>query len=225
MSTGANLRSIGAIRDFRAALIGFIEDAKLALMEAHSDVMKTTMWIENDRIGHWQQALRKRHEKVQQCKSDLYRAQMQSRDERPSCVVERKALAKAEAECDEAQRKIDACKRAVALLDREGLLFKAALAGFSTSLELDLPNAVAHLDRLMDTIQKYLSLVAPSDGAVQGTTGGAAGDGASVGGTGAADAQGGSMAPREADDRRAGGSSDVGDGSSSGAAPATGDRP
>jgi hypothetical protein len=84
---------------------------------------------------------------------------------------------------------------------------------------------VAHLDRLMDTIQKYLSLVAPSDGAVQGTTGGAAGDGASVGGTGAADAQGGSMAPREADDRRAGGSSDVGDGSSSGAAPATGDRP
>ncbi len=163
MASGANLKSIDAIRDFRAALIEFMEEGKMALMEAHSDVLKTTMWIQHDRIGHWQHAVRKRHEKVQQCKSELYRAQMQSRDERPSCVVERKALAKAQQEADEAQRKIDACKKSMALLDREGLLFKAALAGFSTSLELDMPNVVAHLERLMDTISKYVAMVAPSD--------------------------------------------------------------
>lgn len=163
MASGANLKSVDAIRDFRAALIEFAEEGKLALMEAHSDVLKTTMWIQHDRIGYWQHAVRKRHEKVQQCKSELYRAQMQSRDERPSCVVERKALAKAEAAADEAQHKIEACKRALAVLDREGLLFKAALAGFSTSLEVDIPTVVAHLDRLMDTIAKYVAMVAPSD--------------------------------------------------------------
>lgn len=162
-TTGANLKTISAIRDFRAALVSFMEDAKLALSEAHADVLKTHSWIQHDRIAYWQHALKKRHEKVQMAKSELTRAQLQSRDERPSCVVERKALAKAQAEWDEAQHKVESCRRAMTLLDREGLLFKAALGGFSTSLELDLPNAVAHLDRLMDTLEKYFSILPPPD--------------------------------------------------------------
>jgi hypothetical protein len=162
-TTGANLKTVSAIREFRSALVSFMEDAKLALAEAHADVLKTHSWIQHDRIAFWQHALKKRHEKVQIAKSELTRAQLQSRDERPSCVVERKALAKAQAEWDEAQRKVESCRRALTLLDREGLLFKAALGGFSTALELDLPNGVAHLDRLMDTLDKYFSIVAPAD--------------------------------------------------------------
>lgn len=160
---GANIKTVEAIRDFRAALVSFIEDAKLAVTEAHADVLKTNSWIQHDRIGYWQHAKKKRHEKVQLARSELTRAQLQSRDERPSCVLERKALAKAQAEYDEAERKAEACRKAMALLDREGLLFKAALAGFSTSLELELPNAVAHLDRLMDTLEKYFATVAPKE--------------------------------------------------------------
>lgn len=160
---GANVKTISAIRDFKIALIEFIEDAKLALTEAHADVLKTGAWIQHDRMGHWQHARKKRHEKVQMAKSELTRAQLQSRDERPSCVLERKALAKAQAELDEAERKVQSCRKALSLLEREGLLFKAALAGFSTSLELDLPNALAHLERLMDTLEKYFSLAPASD--------------------------------------------------------------
>jgi len=161
MATGANVKTIDVIRDFRGTLISFTEDARLALMEAHSDVQKTVGWIQYDRMGFWAHALKKRHEIVQRCKLELARAQLQSRDERPSCVLERKALVKAQAEFDEAQRKLDSCKKAVALLDREGLLFKAALAGFSTHVEIDLPRAIAHLERLMQTLEQYFSVSAP----------------------------------------------------------------
>lgn len=161
LSNGANVKTIDVIRDFRATLISFTEDAKLALMEAHSDVQKTVGWIQYDRMGFWANALKKRHEIVQRCKLELARAQLQSRDERPSCVLERKALVKAQAEFDEAQRKLDACKKGLALLDREGLLFKAALAGFSTNVEIDLPRAIAHLERLMQTLEQYFSVSAP----------------------------------------------------------------
>jgi len=160
---GANLNSLEAIKQFKIAMIEFTEDAKLALMEAHADVQKTTAWITHDRVPYWTHQVKKRHEKVQQAKSDLYRAQLQSRDERPTALLERKMLARAEESLAEAQRKIEACRKAVLLLDREGLLFKAALAGFSTSLELDLPNAAAHLERLLDTLTKYLSITAPKD--------------------------------------------------------------
>lgn len=183
---GANVKTISAIRDFKIALIEFIDDAKLALTEAHADVLKTGAWIQHDRMGYWQHAKKKRHEKVQMAKSELTRAQLQSRDERPSCVLERKALAKAQAEFDEAERKVEGCRRALSLLEREGLLFKAALAGFSTSLELDLPNALAHLERLMDTLEKYFSLAPASDqdgGSGAATPAAGASGGASPGST------------------------------------------
>jgi len=165
--SGANIKTISAIQEFRAALVGFMEDAKLAVCEAHADVLKTHSWIQQDRIGYWQHVKKKRHEKVLQARGELTRAQLQSRDERPSCVLERKALVKAQAEFDEAERKVESCRKALSLLDREGLLFKAALAGFSTTLEQDLPNAVGHLDRLMDTLEKYFSIAAPRDGAMK----------------------------------------------------------
>lgn len=163
MSSGANVGNFDALRAARAAILGFMEDAVLALTEAHADVTKTKAWIQYDRIGHWQHAVKKLHAKVQQAKSELVRAQLQSRDERPSCVLERKALARAEEQLHEAETKLQSCRRAMALLDREGLLFKASLASFSTALEVDLPRSVAHIDGLLETLAKYVSITAPKE--------------------------------------------------------------
>ncbi|MCA9286391.1 MAG: hypothetical protein KDA22_14290 [Phycisphaerales bacterium] len=161
MTNRANLMSMQALRDAKAAMIEFIEEGKLAVMEAEADVQKTVFWLESDRLTHWQVQVRKCHAKVQQAKSDLYRAQMASRDERPSCVLERKMLARAQEAFDHAERKVKDTKRWIQTLQREAILFKAALASFGSLLELDLPNAVAHLERLMDHVEAYASLKAP----------------------------------------------------------------
>ncbi|HMN95201.1 MAG TPA: hypothetical protein PKC43_02440 [Phycisphaerales bacterium] len=190
MAIGANVADFDALRAARAAFIEFVEDAALSLTEAHADVTKTRAWLQYDRVGHWQHAVKKRHEKVQQAKSELVRAQLQSRDERPSCVLERKALVKAQEALAEAEGKLVACRRSMVLLDREGLLFKAALSGFSTTVEVDLPRVVAHIDRLMETLEKYVSIAAPRGGASAG-----AGPAPRSGGTPAAGSDRGEGAP------------------------------
>lgn len=162
MAGRANLNTIQALRDAKAAVIEFIDDGKLSLMEAESDVQKTIFWLENDRLTYWQGTVRKCHDKVQQAKSELYRAQMASRDERPSCVLERKALAKAQAALEHAEQKVRSTRRWIQALEREHLLFKAALSSFATLLELDLPNAVARLEKLMDHVEAYTALKAPT---------------------------------------------------------------
>lgn len=177
MSIGANVGNFDALRLARAALIEFMEDTVLALTEAHADVTKTRAWIQYDRVGHWQHAVKKLHAKVQQAKSELVRAQLQSRDERPSCVLERKALVRAQEQLAEAETRLAACRRSMALLDREGLLFKAALASFSTALEVDLPRSIAHIDGLLETLAKYVSITAPKESVGRRDGGSAGGDG------------------------------------------------
>jgi len=163
VGSAANIKTFDSIVRFRAGLAEFGDDIKLAISEAQSDVQKTVQLIQMERLPYWVTRVRKMQEKVQQAKSELYRAEVASRDERPSCVLERKALNKAKAELEEAERKVAICKRWIANLDREGMLFRAALAQISTTVELDIPNALAHMDRLLDSLSKYVSMAPPSD--------------------------------------------------------------
>jgi len=163
VGSAANVKTLDTIVRFRAGLAEFADDVKLALSEAQSDVQKTVQIIQMERLPHWTTRVRKLQDKVQQAKSELYRAEVGSREERPSCVLQRKALAKAKAELEEAERKVAGCKRWIQMLDREGMLFRAALAGISTTVELEVPNALAHMDRLLDSLSKYLSMAPPAD--------------------------------------------------------------
>ena len=86
MSDQASVLSIDALKDFRAALIEFGEEAKLSLGEAQSDVQRTIWWIQHDQPANWQRELKKRSNKLNELKTDLSRAQLQG----GSTVIERK---------------------------------------------------------------------------------------------------------------------------------------
>jgi hypothetical protein len=170
MAAGAKVISIEIIRDFRAALASFAEDARMALSEAGADVQRTLWWVQHDQLAHWQREIKKRNDKVQQAKSDLYKAQLASRDERPSCVIERKALAKAQAALDEATDKLAKVKRWALTLEKEMMLFRGQCQQLAHALDGDVPNALARLERMTDALQAYLSLSAPTpDGALAAT--------------------------------------------------------
>ncbi|NNM27042.1 MAG: hypothetical protein HKO59_13840 [Phycisphaerales bacterium] len=164
MRKTADVRSIAALRDAKAAIAEFREVTSVALSEAQSDVQRTLWWIQNDRRTFWQHELRRREEQVNQARSELYRAKLAAMDDRASCIVERKALEKAERRCEEARQKIEAVKRWARMLEREYMLYRGQVQGLARTVEVDLPRGEAQLEIMMDRLDAYLREQTPPSG-------------------------------------------------------------
>jgi hypothetical protein len=161
MREAARVQSVDALGRFRAALIEFQQSARLALSNAEGDIRRTTEWLRHEQLNHWQQQVRRRTRAVAEAKSELYRAELGSRDERPSCAVERRKLEIARQRLAEAEEKIRRVHHWQRMLDREHMQYRGQTASLSGFLERDLPKASARMDRLQRALDAYLRLVAP----------------------------------------------------------------
>ena len=159
----ADVRSIEVIDAFRATLAGFVDAGRAALLEAESDLEKTILWLDRDRVGHWNRQIRKRQELLTRAKSELYRKQMQSsaKEGRAGDSDERKNLQRAERHLEEARRRLEATKSWIRRLDRERTLYKAAVSPLATALDHDLPHAIGLLRKMSENLEAYTSMPAP----------------------------------------------------------------
>ena len=87
MAQAANVRSLEALREFRVALIKFIDKAKRAVSTSDSEVMRTQMWLDSHQPAHWKRELRKSEEQLNQAKSELFRATISQPDNRRRWIV------------------------------------------------------------------------------------------------------------------------------------------
>jgi chromosome segregation ATPase len=162
MSQFARVTSLDVLRDFKAALAEFAEQANQALSESQSDVQRTIWWIQNDRHSHWQREIKKRTDKLAQAKAELFKKQLESNDTRTSAIVERKHVAKAQAALDEAEEKLRRVKKWHQVLERELMLFKAGCAQVAGAVQGDIPVALGRMDRMSDSLEAYVKLAAPA---------------------------------------------------------------
>jgi hypothetical protein len=161
MSQFARVASLDAIRDFKAALADFADTANVALSEATADVQRTIWWISHDQLANWQREIKKRTDKLNQAKAELFKKQLESNDSRTSAVVERKHVAKWQAALDEAENKVRMVKKWGQVLEREMLLFKAGCAQVSGAIQGDIPSAIGRMDKMIQSLEAYLALQAP----------------------------------------------------------------
>ena len=164
MSDAARLRSTEAIRDFRAHLIDYIDEAQAALGQAGSDVVRTLGWLKHDRMGFWRAEIRRRKRDVELARNEMFRKKLESSDMRTSAVIERKNLKRAEHRLAEAEQKEKATIRWIRHIERESALFKAGCNQMSSALQADLPKAVALLEKLSEHVEAYIRLK-PKSGA------------------------------------------------------------
>lgn len=159
----ADVRSIEVIDAFRTVLVGFIDAGRGALMEAESDLERTILWLDRDRVGHWTRQIRRRQELVVRAKSELYRKQTQSsaKGGRAGDSDERHNLQRAERHLEEAHHRLKTTKTWIRRLDRERSLYKAAVSPFATAVDHDLPHAVAMLHKMSENLEAYTSMPAP----------------------------------------------------------------
>src|SRR5688500_2513179 len=164
MSHTAHVDSIDTLKVFRVALIKFAEEANAALASAEAEMQRMVGWLERDQVSFWTFQLRKRQE-------GLSRAQEARRNKKlfpdaagrfPTPIEEEKAVRKWKAAVEEAEQKLANCKKYGRLLQKAIMDYKGGVQRFSSAVQVETPNAVARLDRMVDKLEAYVALSATS---------------------------------------------------------------
>ncbi len=162
MNQGAKVTSIAALREFRPALIKFIEEARASLTAAETEALRTLEWLRSDRQAHWKREIRLRSDEIVRCKTDLINKQRSATGDPRSAVEERKALDRAKQRVEEAQQKAEHTKRWLRDLEKEHMQYKGMSQSLSTHLARLEDRAVFDLDQMAAALEQYVALVAPS---------------------------------------------------------------
>jgi len=155
----ANITDIGALDEFRRALVRCREELNAAIAEADSEVKSTFVWLERDRMLHWRRAVPKLDEQLASAKSALFRkeAQTMGTGQRPSTIDEKKEVERVKRRCEEARERLDRTRRWLATLERDVSLFKSAMSPIASLVDRDLPDAILRLRNMSLALEAYLA--------------------------------------------------------------------
>jgi hypothetical protein len=170
----AHVQSIVAIPEFRAALCTFMIEARQALAAMEMEARRALEYITHDQAAAWQGEARRSRESVAQCNLAIHNARTFKRigEYIPSCIDEKKELEKAERRVKVADQKIEAVRHWSRVSEQAVREFQARLAQFVGMLDGDLPKAVAALERILTSLDRYLVVEAPAaarEGAISTT--------------------------------------------------------
>jgi hypothetical protein len=117
-------------------------------------------WLENEQLSHWQSQIRKRHDLLERAKEALRMKKLfkDSSGRTPSAVEEEKAVRVCTARLEEATNKLAATKKYARVLQRELQTYKGSVQRFATTVQSDIPVAVATLDSLVEALEAYVAL-------------------------------------------------------------------
>ncbi len=165
MNQGANVRSIEALGELRSALAVYEEEAASALSMAEADIVRTIDRIRSHSIPHWKKEITRREEMLTRAKSDLARAQMTDHSMGPkSTVDERKAIAKARREVEEARIKLRNSQRWFRELEKQYTLYKGRVAPMQRMVAAEMPRARHDLEMMARTLDEYVSISSEAQG-------------------------------------------------------------
>jgi hypothetical protein len=163
MSTQAYVNSFEAVRDFRAALVVFLHEAREAITSHDLEVRRTLEWILNVEPQRWQQQARVCDEQVVEAKIELERCRYSKLPggESPSCIEERKALERARHRRDYAEQKIESIRKWGHALEHDAAEYAGRANQLGSMLDVDLVAAIALVDRVLSSLEAYAGLKAP----------------------------------------------------------------
>jgi hypothetical protein len=174
----AAVQSVDAIAAFRLASLTFAAEIQAALSEAEADLGRLPQWLKLDRVPHWTNQIKIRHQAVQDAKRELARKQLMTSPEPHSCIDERKALQRAKEAFELAESKLAATRRWIMVWEEKSSQLRAGLTQLRDLADRDLIAAAARLARQVEALDAYLAAASGNlgpDGLPVGSTSRSAG--------------------------------------------------
>lgn len=156
MPDRAKVTSLEAIESFRAKLIIYRDKAGHVLDEVSDDVTRTRLWLENDRIAHWQNQIRTRHRELEQRQQELFAAQLSGLLQ--ASQVQQAAVQKARHALRDAEARLQLVKQWNRQYDQRVEPLGRQVEKFRHTLGTDLGRAVAWMNELLKTLSDYVEL-------------------------------------------------------------------
>jgi hypothetical protein len=160
MGPGAEVRSLEALQEWYAALVGFRAAGHAALTSVAMALQDAAAWLE-EQHDRWRREVRRAEQRVSEAKMELRNRKLQGLSgERPDLTVQEKALRRAEADLDFAEGQVAVVRRWTQKLP---LAIQDVYQGPARSLEffLDVPlvQGLAQLDSQIAALEQYLGRV------------------------------------------------------------------
>jgi hypothetical protein len=163
MSTQAAVHSIEALKELRVAMALFAEDTLAALGAVDMEVRRTVQWLQHDRRAYWQEQIKRRREKVAVARAEVFRRKLaKTADSAPAFSEQKELLRKAEASLHDAETRAALVRKWEPALQQAALEYRASTRRISNLAGGDVPRALVSLGRMIDALDAYLRVAAPS---------------------------------------------------------------
>jgi chromosome segregation ATPase len=159
MSEQAQITSIAALESFRAALVVYLAQMRPALEEISGEVQHTRAWMEDDRRRHWQQELRRRTQRLEDAKQELFTATLSKLGEAKS--FQQLAVQRAQRELRVAEDKFVILKKWDRELDHRTAPLVKQMEQLHGFLTVEMERAVVYLDQVIRTLDAYQKVAPP----------------------------------------------------------------
>ena len=156
MPERARVTSLEAIETFRARLIIYRDKAGRVLDEVSDEVIRTRLWLESDRINHWQNEIKRRKRELEQRQQELFSAQLSGL--RDASYVQQQAVVKAKQALRDAEERLQMVKQWTCQFDQRVEPLARHVDKLRQTLGNDMGKAVAWLAELLKTLSAYAEL-------------------------------------------------------------------
>src|SRR5919201_4064981 len=161
MNPAANVRAVETLQDWHAALVEFRTETQDALAACELEVRRAFDWVADTQRG-WRQAVRDAEEEIAQAKAELASRSFPDVNGRmPDTTEQRKALKRAVAKKEFAEKQVEVCRRWLAKLPAAvAETYEAPARQLAATLEAELPRGLAVLERRINALEAYLQQTA-----------------------------------------------------------------
>ena len=174
MAGQAEVRSIDTLAFVKAALATFAYECGQALSEVELEGRRGVEWITVEQAGYWKAEVRRRGERVNEAMKDLERCRTfkSTGDGPPACTEEKKNLEKARRKLQVAEEKAQAVRHWTPIVQQQFRETGVRLVHFREVLDVDVPKAIALVERMLKSLEAYRQTSGPAGGTTAGETAG-----------------------------------------------------
>jgi hypothetical protein len=161
MGTSAQVTSVDALIDFRAAWIGLQEKIIQALTTTEGEITAAFRYLEQQQ-QFWKMEVTKRHVFYVQAKLILNRKELgRTFGHKVDTTVPEEDVRKAKARWQTSETKMQQVRKWKPRLEQQVRDYLGPRQGLSVQAETEMVKALAFLDQKIDSLQKYLATTAP----------------------------------------------------------------
>jgi hypothetical protein len=167
MGEGANVRSLEALIEFRAALVQFEDTSSGALDVLQQQIHRATDWFEHDRPGYWKRRIERSFNEVAETRTAYEMCRLNKvAGHRPACIEEKQAHEKAKRQLQHSQEQLEVARRWVFKIGHEVEEYRGRVGPMRQCLENDVPRMIGVLDRMIAALESYIGIRGPSSSSV-----------------------------------------------------------